>query len=113
MNRRRLAQIHVRREHLLAKAAAQREEVALLLEPWRAPLAVADKGVAVAAYVRAHPSIVVVAVAALVAISPKRAFRWARRAFALWRGYRWAVNAFDRVVPQSSRATRSAQIVQS
>jgi hypothetical protein len=113
VNYRRLAQIRARRERLLAKAAAQREEVALLLAPWHGPLAVADKGVAVAVYVREHPSIIVVAVAALVVLSPKRAFRWARRAFAVWRGYRWAVKAFDRVVPQSSRTTRSAQIVQS
>jgi len=99
VNPRRLAQIHARRERLLVKAAAQREEVALLLEPWHAPLAVADKGVAVAAYVREHPSIVVVAVAALVVLSPKRALRWARRAFAVWRGYRWAVKALVRAVP--------------
>ncbi len=101
MNPRRLAQIHARRERLLAKAAAQRDEVALLLAPWHAPLAVADRGVAIAAYVREHPSLVVVAVAALVVLSPKRAFRWARRAFAVWRGYRWAVGALNRAVPRT------------
>ena len=110
MNRRRLGQIHVRRERLLAKAAVQREEVALLLEPWHAPLAVVDRGVAVAAYVREHPSIVIVAVAALVLLSPKRAFRWGRRAFAVWRGYRWAVRTLDRA---SFRPARSVQSVQS
>ncbi|HSD42684.1 MAG TPA: YqjK-like family protein [Burkholderiales bacterium] len=99
MNPRRLAQIQARRERLIAKAAAQREEVALLLAPWQAPLAIADKGVAVVAYVRGHPEIVLVAVAAFVVLSPKRAFRWARRAFAAWRGYRWAVNALHRALP--------------
>ena len=74
VNPHRLAQIHARRERLLAKAAAQRDEVALLLAPWQAPLAVADKGLTVAAYLREHPSIVIVAVAALVVLSPKRAF---------------------------------------
>jgi hypothetical protein len=113
VNARRLAQIHARRERLLAKAAAQRDEVALLLTPWHAPLAVADKGLTVAAYLREHPSIVIVAVAALVVLSPKRAFRWARRSFAVWRGYRWAVNALDRAVPNSVRPARSAQSVQS
>lgn len=107
MNARRLAQIHARRERLLAKAAAQRDEVALLLTPWHAPLAVADKGLTVATYLRAHPSIVIVAVAALVVLSPKRAFRWARRAFAVWRSYRWAVKALHQAIP--TRATQSVQ----
>jgi hypothetical protein len=96
---RRLAQIHARQERLVAKAAAQREEVALLLAPWQAPLAIADRGMAVAAYVRGHPEFVLIAVAALAVLSPKRAYRWARRAFAAWRGYRWAVNALHRALP--------------
>lgn len=99
----RLAQVRVRREKLLAKAAAQRDEMALLLEPWQGPLALADRGVTVAAYLRGHPSIVVLAVAALVVLAPKRAFRWARRAFAVWRGYRWAAKALHEVVPQVGR----------
>jgi small neutral amino acid transporter SnatA (MarC family) len=94
---RRLAQIYVRRERLVAKAAAQRDEVALLLAPLAGPLAVADRGVAAAVYVRAHPEIVLIAAAALVVLSPKRALRWARRAFAVWRGYRWAAAALARV----------------
>lgn len=98
MNRR-LAQIHARRERLVVKAAAQRDEVALLLAPWAGPLALADKGVAAAAYVHAHPGLVLVAVAALVVASPKRALRWARRAYVAWRGYRWAVTALARARP--------------
>ena len=113
MNPRRLVQIQARRERLLAKAAAQRDEIALLLQPWQGPLAVADKGAAAVAYVRAHPSTVIVAVAALVVLSPKRAFRWARRAFAVWRGYRWTVSALDRAVPSRYRPVRAAQSVQS
>lgn len=108
MTRRRLAQVRARRERLVAKAAAQREEMALLLTPWQAPLAVADRGVTVAAYLRAHPAIVIVAVAALVVLAPKRAFRLARRAFAVWRGYRWAAKALHQAIP-----ARSAQSVQS
>jgi hypothetical protein len=62
---RRLAQIYVRRERLVAKAAAQRDEVALLLAPLAGPLAVADRGVAAAVYVRAHPEIVPLGAAGL------------------------------------------------
>lgn len=109
MSRSRLAQIHSRRERLLAKAAAQRDEMALLLEPWHGPLAVADRGVALAAYVRERPAIVIVAVAALAVLSPKRTFRWARRAFAVWRGYRWAAKALRHVVPPGGRTPQSVQ----
>jgi hypothetical protein len=94
---RRLAQIYARRERLLARSAAQRDEMTLLLTPLGRPLAVADRGVAAAVYVRTHPEIALVAAAALVVLSPKRAFRWARRAFAVWRGYRWAAAALTRV----------------
>jgi YqjK-like protein len=99
VNRRRLAQIHARRERLLARSAAQRDEMALLLAPLRGPLAVADHGIAVAQYARAHPGLVVIAAAVFVLLSPKRAFRWARRAFTVWRGYRWAARALREIAP--------------
>jgi len=99
VNRRRLEQINARREQLLARSAAQRDELALLLAPLKGPLAVADRGVAVAQYARAHPGLVVIAAAIVVVISPKRAFRWARRAFAVWRGYRWAARALNEFAP--------------
>ena len=99
MNRRRLDQIHVRRERLLARSAAQRDELALLLAPLKGPLAVADRGIAVAQYARAHPGLVAIAAAIFVVLSPKRAFRWARRAFAVWRGYRWAARALNELAP--------------
>jgi YqjK-like protein len=100
VNRRRLAQIHARRERLLARSAAQREELALLLAPLRSPLAIADRGVAAAQYVRAHPGLVVIAAAVFVLLSPKRAFRWARRAFTVWRSYRWAARALGEIAPR-------------
>ena len=104
MNGRRIAQIHVRRERLLARSAAQRDELALLLAPLRGPLAVADRGIAVAQYARAHPGLVVIAAAVFVLLSPKRAFRWARRAFTVWRGYRWAARALGEIAPGSPAA---------
>jgi YqjK-like protein len=99
VNRHRLAQIHARRERLIARSAAQRDEVALFLAPLRGSLAVADRGIAVAQYVRAHPGLVVIAAAVFVLLSPKRAFRWARRAFTIWRGYRWAARALSEIAP--------------
>ena len=93
----RLAQLHFRRERLIAKSAAQRDELALLVVPLRRPAHVADRAVAGAQYLRAHPGVVVIAVAALVVLSPKRAFRWARRAFGLWRGYRLVARVLAQV----------------
>ncbi len=101
MNRRRIAQIHARRERLLARASAQRDELALLLAPLAGPLGVADRGVAIAQYVRAHPGAVLLAAAVVTALSPKRAFRWARRAFTVWRGYRWAARALAELAPHT------------
>lgn len=99
MNRRRLAQIHARRERLIARSAAQRDEMALLLAPLAGPLALADRGVALVHYVRAHPGVLAIAVVVFAILSPKRAFRWSRRALAAWRGYRWAVRALGELAP--------------
>jgi uncharacterized protein YjiS (DUF1127 family) len=43
--------------------------------------------------------VVVIAAAAFAILSPRRAFRWSRRAFAAWRGYRWAVRALNELAP--------------
>lgn len=98
MNRR-LAEIRLRRERLIAKAAAQRDEVALRLDSWRAPLAVADRGATAVQYVRAHPGALALALIVLAALSPRRALRWARRGVIFWRGYRWALRALDAIAP--------------
>jgi hypothetical protein len=90
---RRLTEIQVRRERLLARAASQRDEFALLLAPWRGPLQIADRGLEAAQYVRAHPSLVAIAAVVLLVLSPRRALRWTKRAYVAWRGYRWAVRA--------------------
>lgn len=99
MNARRIARIRARRERLVARAAAQRDEITLLLAPLAGPLALADRGLAAAQYVRAHPGAVAIAIAVVVALSPRRAFRWARRAFVVWRGYRFAARALRELAP--------------
>jgi hypothetical protein len=87
----RLAEIHARRELLLARSALQRDTLALLVQRWHAPLELADRGVRVVRYARENPGALVAAVAVLVALAPKRALRWAGSALALWRTYRSAV----------------------
>jgi hypothetical protein len=87
----RLAEIHARRELLLARSALQRDTLALLVQQWRAPLEVADRGLRVVRYARGHPGALLAAVGLIVALAPKRALRWAGSVLALWRGYRSAV----------------------
>jgi hypothetical protein len=44
-------------------------------------------------YVRAHPIALVLAVATVTVVAPRRTIRWVRRGFVLWRSYRWVVRA--------------------
>jgi hypothetical protein len=94
---RNLAEIRRRRERLIGKAAAQRDEVALLAARWERPLALADRAIAATEYLRAHPGYVVAAIGVVVILSPRRAFRWAGRGLALWRGYRSVTKLLARI----------------
>jgi hypothetical protein len=96
---RRLAEIRARRELLLVRSAVQRDALALLVDAMRAPLELADQGVRLVRYARAHPGAILLAVAALVALSPRRVFRWGRRAVTFWQGYRWAAQLLGRRAP--------------
>lgn len=65
MNKRMLA-VMQRRGELLARIAAQREQVAATAMRWQTPLAFADKGLVVGRFLRSNPVLVAVAVAVLV-----------------------------------------------
>jgi len=88
MNRR-LAAIEARRARLLERAARQRADVAQILQSWAQPLAFVDRCVEAVRYVVSRPPLVGGAALLLALLRPRRALRWARRAFALWQGYRW------------------------
>lgn len=92
----RLADIRARRERLLLKSAAQRDEVAQLVTVWHGPLGLVDRGIAVGAYVRSNPGVVLLPLAIIALLSPRRSLRWARRSFVAWRGYRWVTNLLAR-----------------
>ncbi|OJW95386.1 YqjK family protein [Thiobacillus sp. 65-1402] len=61
-----------RRERLVAQAAAQRAALAQNLAPWRAPLALADQGVAALRCLGRHPALLVGATLTIAALRPKR-----------------------------------------
>ena len=87
----RLDKVQRRREGLIDRAAAQREVIAAAATATlRTPCAVADKGLAAMAFLKARPLLLAGGVAALVAMRPGRALRLGRRGFAVWRGLRVA-----------------------
>jgi len=80
-----LTQLAERRERLVAQAAVQRTALAKNIEPWRAPLALADQGLAVLRAIKRHPTWILGGVALFVALRPGRAWIWLRRGWVAWR----------------------------
>ena len=85
----RLAAIEARRARLIERAAREREDVAQTLQSWSQPLGFVDRCLGAARYVISSPLLVAGAVLVVALVRPLRTLRWARRAFALWQGYRW------------------------
>jgi hypothetical protein len=86
---RRLAAIEAKRARLLERAAREREDVEQALQAWTQPLNFIDRCIEAVRYVASRPPLVAGAAFVLVLLRPRGAFRWARRAFGLWQGYRW------------------------
>lgn len=84
MNRK-LLHLAERRNQLVAQAAAQRTALAHDVEPWRARLALADRGVSVLRYVGRHPALMVGAALVLARLRPQRAGKWLQRGWVMWR----------------------------
>lgn len=88
MNRR-LAAIEAKRARLVERAAREREQLAQTLQSWAPPLAFIDRCVAGVRFVVARPPLVAGAALVLALLRPRRTFKWARRAWGIWQGYRW------------------------
>jgi len=86
---RRLAAIEAKRSRLLERAAHERAGVAEALRSWTQPLELVDQCFAAVRFIIARPPLVAGIAIVLAALRPRGAFKWARRAFALWQGYRW------------------------
>ena len=87
MNERLLELAH-RHGVLQARIAEQRRQLAWHAEPLEAALARGDALIDGVSWLKAHPEVVGAGVALAVALRPGRAWRWARRGFFLWRGWR-------------------------
>jgi hypothetical protein len=73
-----------RRARLIALAAAQRRRLAADVEPWRRPLAIADRGIAAARFIGHHPAWILGSAVAPVAMRATRLGAWFRRGLAAW-----------------------------
>jgi YqjK-like protein len=83
MNKKR-AQLAERRQQLVAQAAVQRISLAHDLEPWRARLVLADRGIAGLRYIKSHPILMVGAVLLLAALRQGRVGKWLQRGWVVW-----------------------------
>jgi hypothetical protein len=95
-----LEEIRARRAYLLARAAVERERVVLQLHAWEAPLALVDKSLVAARYVRSNPQWIVGALILFAVLRPRRAFAWARRGLVAWRTWRWLMSSLRNLASQ-------------
>ena len=88
----RLNDLYLRRGRLLERIAIQRNLLDQAVEPVQAALYTTDRLLtrihAAIDYLKAHPGIVALGVAALFIIKPRRSFRWSIRAFSAWQTWR-------------------------
>jgi hypothetical protein len=73
-----------RRRLLIAQAEVQRTALALNMAPWRARLALVDRGVAAVRYVRSHPALILGVALLVAALRPRRAGTWLQRGWLAW-----------------------------
>ncbi len=79
-----------KRDELLARIGSQRTQVAAIGRQWRAPLEVADKGIAVIRFLRANPVWLVAGSAAVFLVRRRSLIGMAQAGWRLWKIYRSA-----------------------
>ena len=79
-----LVRLAERRSLLIAQAGAQRSALALNFAPWRARLALADRGIAAVRYVRSRPDLLLAAALLLAVLRPRRVGTWMQRGWLAW-----------------------------
>lgn len=80
-----LTELAERRATLVARAATQRAALSQIATSWRGPLAVADRGLAAAKFIKNHPALLLGAAGLVVALRPRRAVGWFQRGWRVWR----------------------------
>lgn len=83
----RMSELMQGRGELLARIAAQREQMAEIEAEWQTPLALADQGVVAVRFLRSHPWLVA-AVAAFFVIRRRSVAGLVWGVWRAWKGYR-------------------------
>jgi hypothetical protein len=83
-----LIDIARRKERLIARGQAQRAAIAEDFRQLRQPIGVIDRGLAVVRFLRAHPAIVGIVVAAVVVLRGRGLVSMAGRGLTVWRIWR-------------------------
>lgn len=79
-----LVRLTERRRLLIAQAEAQRTALAHNLAPWRARLALVDRGIATVRYVRSRPGLLLAGALLVAALRPRRVGTWLQRGWLAW-----------------------------
>jgi hypothetical protein len=83
----RMHELGRRRAELLARIEVQRGQLAGIGSKWEGPLVLADRGLSIVRFLRAHP-LLFAGVAALVVLRRRNAAGLFNRARLVWKGYR-------------------------
>ncbi len=86
-------ELAMRHGALRERIATQRREFASHAGPLKSALGTADVALAGVDWLKAHPAAVGVTVVVIVVASPKRAWRWTRRVFFIWRSWQSVRNS--------------------
>ena len=89
----RSVKLALRQGALRERIAAQRKVLASHAGPLESALDTADKALLGVEWLKEHPATVGVAVALVVAASPKRVWRWSKRSYLAWRGWQAVRNS--------------------
>jgi hypothetical protein len=99
----RLTELYLQRGRLLERIAAQRRTLARQAAPLRTACDTTDRVLGLVreagAFVQRHPVAVAATATALLVIRPRWAWRWLRRGFLLWRGWRGLRRVLARLHP--------------
>ena len=83
-----MVDVALRKERLLARCDGQRVVIAQAYRRWQAPARIIDRAWTVAQFLRTHPAVVMVAVAAAMVVGRRNLFAWAGRGLIAWRAWR-------------------------
>ena len=84
----RLIELIRRRERLLVRAEMQRNEIAGAVRQWRVPIVALDRAVEFVHTLKKHPALLVLPLAALLVLKPRRLASWGGKAWMVWRLWR-------------------------